>query len=185
MFPNFTSLAQREQKRQELLERTQRRVRQAKAKREMYQGASWATDIANAITTVPSKTTATTQTDSTSESSESLKKTLIDEYSQTNPEVSTPTMVDAEATAKPDTNHAGTQARPSLVDVKVGEDEKPADENLFSDENSDEIDEQKRSKQAVADIYEVYPILAELGIHPLASNGRQLTNSKHRLVRDI
>ncbi|GMF61769.1 unnamed protein product [Phytophthora fragariaefolia] len=175
MFPNFTSLAQREQKRQELLERAQRRVRQAKAKREMYLGASWATDIANGITTAPSKTTATTQTDSTSEPSESLKKRLIDEYSQTNPEVSTPTMVDAEPTAKPDTNHAGTQARSSLVDVKFGEDEKPADENLFSDENSDEIEEQKRSKQAVADIYEVYPILAELGIHPLASNGRQLT----------
>ncbi|KAG3034727.1 hypothetical protein PC120_g1222 [Phytophthora cactorum] len=33
MFPNFKSLAQREQKRQELLERAQRRVRQANTKR--------------------------------------------------------------------------------------------------------------------------------------------------------
>lgn len=63
MFPNFTSLAQREQKRQDLLERAQRRARQAKAKREMCEGASWATDIPNGITTVPKKTTATTQTD--------------------------------------------------------------------------------------------------------------------------
>ncbi|GMF43551.1 unnamed protein product [Phytophthora lilii] len=63
MFPNFTSLAQREQKRQELLERTQRRVHQAKAKREMYEGASWATDIANGVITVPKKATTTTQTD--------------------------------------------------------------------------------------------------------------------------
>ncbi|GMF65461.1 unnamed protein product [Phytophthora lilii] len=196
MFPNFTSLAQREQKRQELLERAQRRVRQAKTKRGMYEGASWATDIANGVTTVPKKATTTTQTDASVGpdgtipqevkqtmdsmidqviSQSDLKKSRIDENTQTNPEVSTPVMVDAEATAKPDTNHAGTQARPSLVDVKVGEDAKPADENLFSDESIDEIEEQKRSKTAVADIYEVYPILAELGIHPLASNGRQLT----------
>jgi hypothetical protein len=63
MFPNFTSLAQREQKRQELLERSQRRVRQANAKRDMYEGASWATDITNGITTVPKKSTESTQTD--------------------------------------------------------------------------------------------------------------------------
>jgi hypothetical protein len=70
MFPNFTSLAQREQKRQELLERAQRRVRQANAKRDMYEGASWATDISNGITTIPKKSTESTQTDM----SEDLKK---------------------------------------------------------------------------------------------------------------
>ncbi|KAK1933555.1 hypothetical protein P3T76_011769 [Phytophthora citrophthora] len=63
MFPNFTSLAQREQKRQELLEKTQRRVRQANAKRDMYEGASWASDISNGITTVAKKSTESTQTD--------------------------------------------------------------------------------------------------------------------------
>jgi hypothetical protein len=49
-FPNFTSLAQREQNHQELLEKSQRRVRQANAKREMFEGASGATDITNGIT---------------------------------------------------------------------------------------------------------------------------------------
>ncbi|CEG46205.1 hypothetical protein PHYSODRAFT_339760 [Plasmopara halstedii] len=72
MFPNFTSLAQREQKRQELLEQVLRRVRQAKAKRGMYEGASWASDITNGIAAVPKKSTESTQTDST-ESAESLK----------------------------------------------------------------------------------------------------------------
>jgi hypothetical protein len=74
MFPNFTSLAQREQKRQELLERSQRRVRQANAKRDMYEGAAWATDVSNGITTVPKKSTESTQTDNTTGSSDPLKK---------------------------------------------------------------------------------------------------------------
>ncbi|GMF36861.1 unnamed protein product [Phytophthora lilii] len=106
MFPNFTSLAQREQKRQELLERAQRRVRQAKAKREMYEGASWATDIANGVITVPKKATTTTQTDASvgtdvvkqnlddiidqAIAQSDLKKSLSDENSVKNPEVSTP-----------------------------------------------------------------------------------------------
>lgn len=115
MFPNFTSLAQREQKRQELLERAQRRVRQAKAKRKMYEGASWTTDISNGISTVPKKSTESTQTDISvgpdEETPEELKKSLAEilkksqstENSQINPEVSTepevnvrPVMVDAE-----------------------------------------------------------------------------------------
>lgn len=49
MFPNFESLAQREKKRQELLERVDQRVRQAKAKREMYDGAQWASDTDKTI----------------------------------------------------------------------------------------------------------------------------------------
>lgn len=63
MFPNFSSLAQQEQKRQELLERTQRRVRQASTKRDMYAGAQWSGDVSNGITTVPKTSTESTQTD--------------------------------------------------------------------------------------------------------------------------
>jgi hypothetical protein len=66
MFPTFSSLAQREQKRQELLEKSQRRVRQANAKREVYEGASWAT-ITNGITTVPKKSTEYTETDASAD----------------------------------------------------------------------------------------------------------------------
>jgi hypothetical protein len=63
MFPNFTSLAQREQKRHELLEKTQRRVRQAKAKRGMYERASWASDADQTITTIGKTSSESTQTD--------------------------------------------------------------------------------------------------------------------------
>ncbi|GMF20224.1 unnamed protein product [Phytophthora lilii] len=70
----------------------------------MYEGASGASDITNGITTLPKKATESTQTDS-SESAESLKKTLIDGYYQTNPEVLTPNvrpvMIDAEVDAEP------------------------------------------------------------------------------------
>ncbi|GMF30223.1 unnamed protein product [Phytophthora fragariaefolia] len=123
-----------------------------------------------------------------------LTKKLIDEYSQTNPEVSTtpevnvkPMMVDTGVEAKPLVIDVGVSAKPSIVDVginntpimndaMVGEDAPDNTENYtFSDRDNDEIEEQKRSKQAVAEIFEVYPILAGLGIHPLASNGRQLT----------
>ncbi|GMF18593.1 unnamed protein product [Phytophthora lilii] len=95
-------------------------------------------------------------------------------------------MVDAEVQAKPKINDAEVQATPSVVDIEVnsiptmtdvgvGEDKATADDTLLSDGGNDEIEEQKRSKQAVAEIFEIYPILCELGIHPLASNGRQLT----------
>ncbi|GMF39410.1 unnamed protein product [Phytophthora lilii] len=193
MFSNFTSLAQREQKRQELIDRAQRRVRQAKAQREMYEGASWATDISNGITTVAKKATESTQTDSTSEPSEALKKTLIDEYSQTNPEVSTtpevnvkPMMVDTGVEASLHQSHwikvglvidVGISNTPIMNDAMVGEDAHDnIEKNVYSDDDDNaEIDEQKQSKLAVAEIYEVYPILADLHIHPLASNARQLT----------
>ncbi|ETM43024.1 hypothetical protein L914_11414 [Phytophthora nicotianae] len=49
MFPNFTSLAQREQKRLDLLERVKRRVRQEEQKRGMYADAQWASDVINTI----------------------------------------------------------------------------------------------------------------------------------------
>ncbi|GMF40608.1 unnamed protein product [Phytophthora lilii] len=113
-------------KRQKLIKRAQRRVRQAKAKREMYEGASWATDISNEITTVAKKATESTQTDSTPKPSEALKKTLIDEYSQTNPEVSTtpevnvkPMMIDTGVEAKPSVIDVGVSAKPLVIDVGI------------------------------------------------------------------
>lgn len=65
MFPNFKSLAQREQKRQDLLERTQRRVRQASGKRNMYAEAQWASDSVKGIITDSNKSAGTAQTDIT------------------------------------------------------------------------------------------------------------------------
>ncbi|GMF37647.1 unnamed protein product [Phytophthora lilii] len=86
-------------------------------------------------------------------------------------------MVDTGVEAKPSIVDVGVNNTPIMNDAMVGDDAPDNTEKYtFSDgDNDDEIEDQKRSKQAVAEIFEVYPILAELGIHPLASNGRQLT----------
>jgi hypothetical protein len=136
MFPNFTSLAQREQKRQELLEKYQRRVRQANAKREMYEGASWASDISNGLSSIAKKSTESTQTNMSvgpdqpipTEVKQTINdiidqaiaqsdlKSLSDENSDINPEVSTPSMINVGSTAKPDTTDAEVHVRPDTAD---------------------------------------------------------------------
>ncbi|GMF36571.1 unnamed protein product [Phytophthora lilii] len=171
----------------------------------MYAGTSWASDITNGITTVSKKSTESTQTDMSVGSDETipkevnqtmesmidqvvaqsdLRKRLRDENSQTNPEVSTSTMVDAGVQANPSVVDAGVSAKPSVVDVGIrntpimndtmnGED--TPEKYTVSDDEIDEIKDQKRSKQAVAEIFDVYPVLADLRIHPVDANGRQLT----------
>jgi len=49
MFPNFKSLADREEKRLSLLEKTERRKRQSAQKREMYESTQWASDANKSI----------------------------------------------------------------------------------------------------------------------------------------
>jgi hypothetical protein len=44
MYPSFNSLAHREGKRAELLDRAQRRIRQANIKRDVYAETMWASD---------------------------------------------------------------------------------------------------------------------------------------------
>lgn len=156
MFPNFTSLAQREQKRQELLEKAQRRVRQANAKRDMYEGAVWATDVSNSITTIAKKSTESTQTDNTTGSSDPLKKTVSDEFSQTNPEVSTdpevnvrPVMVDAEVHVRPDTTDRGFQARPDTTDRNIQA--RPATTDVGVDNSARMIDASVNVKPSTTD----------------------------------
>jgi len=62
MYPSFNSLAHREEKRAELLERAQRRIRQANIKRDMYADAMWASDEGRYINKNPnSKVDASTQ----------------------------------------------------------------------------------------------------------------------------
>lgn len=55
MFPNFKSLADREQKRLDLLARVQRRVRHNNVKRGMYSVAIWASDTGKTVTVPSSK----------------------------------------------------------------------------------------------------------------------------------
>ena len=116
MFPNFTSLAQREQKRQELLERAQRRVQQAKAKRLMYVDASWASDVDKTLSLLDAKVSTSTQTDM----SEPLKKSLNNENSQKIPDTSKPirgiNTMDRGLQTRSDTTDRGLQARPETTD---------------------------------------------------------------------
>jgi len=187
MFPNFTSLAQREQKRQELLERAQRRVRQANAKRDMYEGASWATDISNGFTTVAKKSTESTQTDM----SEDLKKSLSNENSNINPEVSTPSMVNVGSTAKPDTTDVGVhispdttdrniQAQPMTSDVGVDNSVRMRDASVDAEPSTTDAatntprkparldtEEQVASREWVKAFYKKFPNWVALRIHPI------------------
>lgn len=146
MFPSFTSLAQREQKRQELLERAQRRVRQSNTKRQMYAETSWASDITNGATTVQKKSTESTQTDS-SESAESLKKTLIDGYSQTNPEVSNPQVESLSQTdgfASRLSDSSTPNIRPVMIDVGVDSGVQMVNSSI----NTDRVNQTDRDIQA-------------------------------------
>jgi hypothetical protein len=49
MFPNFTSVQQRERKRLELLEKVSRRYRQRETQRDMYAEAVWASDAEKTV----------------------------------------------------------------------------------------------------------------------------------------
>ncbi|GMF25012.1 unnamed protein product [Phytophthora lilii] len=93
-------------------------------------------------------------------------------------------MVDAGVQANPSVVDAGVSAKPSVVDISIsntpimndamiGED--APEKYTLSDNEIDEINDQKRSKQAVVEIFDVYPVLADLRIHPVDANGRQLT----------
>lgn len=67
MFPNFTSLSQREQKRQALLSSISRELEVDNVKRQAYSEAMWSDDVAkNKINLTPGATTAGTQTDGSS-----------------------------------------------------------------------------------------------------------------------
>lgn len=67
MFPNFTSLSQRERKRLDLLKQAERDIQNDKAKRQAYGEAMWASDVEkNRINLTASKTTLSTQTETES-----------------------------------------------------------------------------------------------------------------------
>ena len=173
MFPNFTSLAQREQKRQELLERAQRRVRQASAKRDMYADASWSSDADKALSLTSSKITTSSQTDT----SEGLKKTLSDENSNKNPEVST-SPVDVNVT--PSTSSIGVNATPSVADFGVNTitpsfadmsvNAKPSVADMGVNANPSVADMSVNAKPSVADIgVNATPSVANIGVNATPS----------------
>lgn len=72
MFPNFSSLSQREQKRRSLIERAERDLQNDAAKRQAYSEAMWADDVEkNKINLLKNSTTTSTQTDNSATTSTS------------------------------------------------------------------------------------------------------------------
>ncbi|GMF13930.1 unnamed protein product [Phytophthora lilii] len=73
-------------------------------------------------------------------------KSLEDENSQTNPDLSPPEV---------ETQTTGTDATSATID--------------------EEANHQEESKNALIKLFEVYPVLSKMKLHPLDSEGRQLT----------
>ncbi|GMF39276.1 unnamed protein product [Phytophthora fragariaefolia] len=179
-------------------------LRQAKAKRLMFEGASWASDISNGITTLPKKTTATTQTDS-SESAETLIFFLIHENSQINPELSTtgtntdplevnvkPVMVDTGISVKPDTSDATATAKPSMSDAgisvkptiaNVGIDNSVRMKDIETSTNTAIMDreDQVASRNWIKAFVKSNPNWASIGINPVKIDG---SDDEKRVIRE-
>ncbi|GMF14512.1 unnamed protein product [Phytophthora lilii] len=107
---------------------------------------------------------------------------MKNENSKLNPDLLTPSVVDAGVQANPSVVDAGVSAKRTVVDVGIsntpimndtmnGED--APEKYTLGDDGIDEIKDQKRSKQAVAEIFNVYPVLADLRIHSVDANGRR------------
>ncbi|KAJ8563805.1 hypothetical protein ON010_g7543 [Phytophthora cinnamomi] len=170
MFPSFTSLADREHKRIDLLERVRRRVRQNDAKREMYAEASWATDANKTISLDKTSTQdASNQTDG------DLKKIPVLVSDQATEAASEP-VSDAKAepaTEIPTTTEASTEpseeSKPAYSQ-EVPEVKSDIDNHFFNDERN-----QNEAREALIKIFNIYPVLDKLELHPLDGNARQLT----------
>ncbi|GMF32905.1 unnamed protein product [Phytophthora lilii] len=151
----------------------------------MYQGASWATDIANGITTVAKKSTESTQTDAGVGPDEAipnevkqnlddiidqaiaqsdLKKSLNDENSVKIPEVSTP----------------GTNVRP-LSDVSIEGVSIPPVNSTATTSRIMGSEEQVASRIWITEFYKTYPNWASLGINPVKRDG---TDDEKRVIRE-
>ncbi|GMF31617.1 unnamed protein product [Phytophthora lilii] len=120
----------------------------------MYEGASWATDISNGITTVAKKSTELTQTDS-SESAEALRKTLSDANAQTNPETH-PTTSDVGVDNSARMVDASVDVRPSTTDTET---------NTTKSDNLD-TEEQVSSREWIKCFYKNIPteLLSEFNV---------------------
>lgn len=78
MFPNFTSLSQREKKRLDLLKQAERDISNDNAKRQAYEDAMWTSDVEkNRINLSLNRATLSTQTDAPSAPSSTSRSTRV------------------------------------------------------------------------------------------------------------
>ena len=135
MYPNFSSLADKEAKRRDLLRQIQKNVDLAKIQQEAYSNALWAADVAkNTINLDPIKATSSTQTDgststdpnaissgsSSGRSTASSSVFSLDTLNSAN-DISTP-MSSSTQTRIMRTDR-GIQTRPSMSDMATSMDE--------------------------------------------------------------
>jgi len=157
MYPSFTSLSQRERKRNELLEKAKRRVAQANAKREMYSDAAWSSDVGKIIdVNRNSKVDVSTQA-----GEPDINKPPVMKDGDTNTEkVQDQQRIDA--TTEP--------LIESTVDEPVVEpivEEPSVVEPIINDDDDDKTN----LRDYVRELYRVNPLLADLRINPLKDNG--------------
>ncbi|KAJ8520490.1 hypothetical protein ON010_g17940 [Phytophthora cinnamomi] len=208
MFPNFTSLAQREQKRIDLLERTKLRVRQKDESRRMYAEASWASEAGKTI----SLDKRATQDPNDQAGDGDLKKPSVATENQDNslkssqkiPELSSvgintdllkvPIMVDAETTARSDMAdaevvakssiaHMGSTAKPNVMDRSAGVKPDTADAWIETSETAviRDHEDQVASRNWIKAFYKANPNWATIGINPVKKDGK---DDRKRVIRE-
>jgi hypothetical protein len=190
MYPSFTSLSQRERKRNELLEKAKRRVAQANAKREMYADAAWSSDVGKTIDVNRSSTVETTKSVSSNQPIEKEAAVATDnKSSQTIPEVSSPTsdsnvspvMVDTETStdridktdrhiqASPTTADVGVDNGIDMVDASVSVKPSTVDEatNTSSKPSRLDTEDQVEARKWIKDFFTKHPNWVALRLHPV------------------
>jgi hypothetical protein len=157
MYPSFTSLSQRERKRNELLEKAKRRVAQANAKREMYSDAAWSSDVGKII--------------------DVNRNSKVDAQTQAGePDINKPSVLkDAAVGEEKVQDQQGIDATTEpLIEPTVDEhvvesivEEPSVVEPIINDDDDDKTN----LRDYVRELYRVNPLLADLRINPLKDNG--------------
>ncbi|ETK79802.1 hypothetical protein L915_14364, partial [Phytophthora nicotianae] len=200
MFPNFTSLAQREQKRLDLLERVKRRVRQEEQKRGMYADAQWASDVINTI----SVSKQSTQDSSIQTDDGLLKKPpiVIDTtvgsqdpaYVRASLETQTPLEeIVEEPVATEDIESQGSRGsaresgdlghRPSTNSQEIPEDKRPSSEEEKTKETIEPLlAAENESHKHLIGLYQRNPVLSRFKFLPRDMNARPM--NKYYIGKD-
>lgn len=164
MFPSFTSLSQRERKRQSLLKQAERDLQNDEIKRDAYSQAMWASDVEkNKINLAKGTTTTGVQTDPTSSTSTS---TATPQSSSSSTGV-----FSTQTDMSPDPVGIRRNLMHEFDDVEYDEDIGAEDDSMSDiDDNDSRIardDNDASARDAVRDLYREYPGLAILKLPPI------------------
>lgn len=85
-----------------------------------------------------------------------------------------PSTTDRNVETKPQTLDSGVVARPQMVETGTQSGEVKVKAQI-EDPFDDELNEQQQAKEALIEMFKIYPVLEKLDLHPLDSTGRQLS----------